>query len=84
MKSRRWSARTFPKQSLLPELCTVTKNQGCRDQTGTDRAPGWINFTHWREGNVVGEGVGLSSEGTAGKKEKKESPAEIHKSELFS
>ena len=75
MKSRRWSARTFPKQSLLPELCTVTKNQGRRDQTGTNRAPGRIYIRHRRKRNVVSKRVGMGSDGTAYEEQEKESPA---------
>ena len=79
MKSRRWSARTFPKQSLLPELCTVTKNQGRRDQTGTNRAPGRIYIRHRRKRNVVSKRVGMGSDGTAYEEQEKESPTEVHK-----
>src|SRR5205085_9714712 len=42
--SRRAIARTLPKQSLLPELCTVTKDENGREEAGSNRAPSRIDL----------------------------------------
>ena len=48
-------ARTFPKQSLFPELCTVTKNECARQDTGSQCAPDGVDFGDTRKANSVGE-----------------------------